>query len=120
VTDTACFRMARTPAACAVRPDTKQTDLDAGEALAAAKRFPRALAAPDESHWPNGEFLDAALRAVRTAERERYIERLNARVEQHRTRLEEILHGCRPDIRPAEFSRYAPAVLARAVGVTDE
>ncbi|MFJ2027991.1 hypothetical protein ACIODW_29870 [Streptomyces sp. NPDC087897] len=47
------------------------------------------MAAPGERHWPDGgDFLDVALSAVRPEEREGYIERLEAFVEQHRPRLE--------------------------------
>ncbi|MFD3701140.1 hypothetical protein ACFWUZ_34310 [Streptomyces sp. NPDC058646] len=60
--------------------------LDATEALAAAERFPWALAARGEEHWPDREFLNVALSAVSTEEREGYIERLEAFVEQHRAR----------------------------------
>ncbi|KOT65558.1 MULTISPECIES: hypothetical protein [Streptomyces] len=52
--------------------------LDATNVLAAAERFPWALAAPGERHWSGGEFLDVALSAVRTEERQGYIERLEA------------------------------------------
>ncbi|MGW6327253.1 hypothetical protein [Streptomyces sp. NPDC055100] len=55
--------------------------------LAAAERFPWAMAAPGERHWPDGgDFLEVALSAVRPKEREGYIERLEAFVEQHRAR----------------------------------
>ncbi|MFJ8697023.1 hypothetical protein [Streptomyces roseolilacinus] len=59
--------------------------LDAKDVLAAAERFPWAVAAPGERHWPDGgDFLDVALSAVRPEERDGYIERLEAFVEQHR------------------------------------
>ncbi|MEU5430921.1 hypothetical protein AB0H73_35685 [Streptomyces olivoreticuli] len=45
--------------------------------------------------------------AVRAEERDGYIERLEAFVEQHRTRLEEVLRGWGPGSRPAEYGRYA-------------
>lgn len=80
---------------------------EARDVLAAAERFPWALAAPGTRHWPDGEFLDVALSAVRTEEREGYIERLAAFVEQHRKRLEELLRAYGPGSRPAEFGRYA-------------
>ncbi|MEU9032773.1 hypothetical protein AB0D46_35770 [Streptomyces sp. NPDC048383] len=75
--------------------------------LAAAERFPWAVAAPRTRHWPDGGFLDVALSTVRTEEREGYIERLEAFVEHHRARLEELLHAYGPGSRPAEFGRYA-------------
>ncbi|TVL87349.1 hypothetical protein [Streptomyces sp. SAJ15] len=81
--------------------------LEARDVLAVAERFPWALAAPDERHWPDGEFLDVALSAVRTEEREGYIERLEAFVEQHRARLEELLRAYGPGSRPASHGRYA-------------
>ncbi|MER6523234.1 hypothetical protein ABT246_41390 [Streptomyces sp. NPDC001553] len=80
---------------------------EARDVLAAAERFPWALAAPGTRHWPDGEFLDVALSAVRTEEREGYIERLAAFVEQHRKRLEELLRAYGPGSRPAEFGRYS-------------
>ncbi|WP_434598027.1 hypothetical protein [Streptomyces sp. A5-4] len=82
--------------------------LDAKDVLAAAERFPWAVAAPGERHWPDGsDFLDVALSAVRTEEREGYIEHLQAFVEQHRPRLEEMLRGYGPGSRPASHGRYA-------------
>ncbi|WP_372412811.1 hypothetical protein [Streptomyces luteireticuli] len=86
---------------------TEQAELDEGEVLAAAEQFPWALAAPGERHWPDGEFLDVALRAVRPEEREGYIEHLKVFVEQHRARLEEMLCGWGPGSKPAQFGRYA-------------
>ncbi|MFD8288073.1 hypothetical protein ACFV2B_07535 [Streptomyces lavendulae] len=55
----------------------------------------------------DGEFLDVALSTVRTEERKGYIERLEAFVEEHRARLEELLRAYGPGSRPAEFGRYA-------------
>ncbi|MCY0947024.1 hypothetical protein [Streptomyces antarcticus] len=81
--------------------------LEAKDVLAAAERFPWALAAPETRHWPDGAFLDAALSAVRTEEREGYIERLEAFVEQHRARLEEMLRTHGPGSKPASHGRYA-------------
>ncbi|MFE9360276.1 hypothetical protein ACFYPB_40260 [Streptomyces olivaceoviridis] len=81
--------------------------LAAKAVLAAAERFPWALAAPGERHWPDGAFLDVALSAVRTEERQGYIERLEAFVEQHRARLEELLRAYGPGSRPASRGRYA-------------
>ncbi|MGW2108029.1 hypothetical protein [Streptomyces sp. NPDC001948] len=81
--------------------------LYAKRVLAVAEGFAWAVAAPDERHWPDGEFLDVALSAVRTEEREGYIERLEAFVEQHRARLEELLRACGPGSRPASHGRYA-------------
>ncbi|WP_329169466.1 hypothetical protein OG709_35955 (plasmid) [Streptomyces sp. NBC_01267] len=81
--------------------------LDARDVLTAAERFPWALAAPGTRHWPDGEFLDVALSTVRTEEREGYIERLEAFVEQHRARLEELLRAYGPGSRPASHGRYA-------------
>ncbi|GLW04713.1 hypothetical protein [Streptomyces lavendulae] len=52
--------------------------LDAKDVLAAAERFLWALPAPGTRHWPDGEFLDVALGAVRTEEREGCIKRLEA------------------------------------------
>ncbi|MEU3402127.1 hypothetical protein [Streptomyces filamentosus] len=75
--------------------------------LAAAERFPWALAAPAGRHWPDGEFLDVPLRAVRAEERVGCIERLEAFVEQHRARLEELLRAYWPGSRPASHGRYA-------------
>ncbi|AJF70467.1 hypothetical protein [Streptomyces vietnamensis] len=89
--------------------------LEAKDVLAAAERFPWALAAPDERHWPDGEFLDVALSAVRAKEREGYIERLEAFVKQRRARLEELLRVYGPGSMPASQGRYAligqPATL---------
>ncbi|WP_399935039.1 hypothetical protein [Streptomyces kanamyceticus] len=82
--------------------------LEAKDVLAAAERFPWAVAAPGERHWPDGsDFLDVALSAVRPEEREGYIERLEAFVEQHRARPEEMLRTHGPGSRPALHGRYA-------------
>ncbi|WDM16527.1 hypothetical protein J3S85_36600 [Streptomyces lavenduligriseus] len=82
--------------------------LEAKDVLAAAERFPRAVAAPGVRHWPDGgDFLDVALSAVRPEEREGYIERLEAFVEEHRARLEELLRAYGPGSRPASHGRYA-------------
>ncbi|MFF8280704.1 hypothetical protein ACF05T_32345 [Streptomyces lateritius] len=81
--------------------------LDAKDVLTAAERFPWALAAAGERHWPDGEFLDVALSAVRPEERQGYIERLEAFVEQHRARLEELLRTYGPGSRPASHGRYS-------------
>ena len=82
--------------------------LDAKDVLAAAERFPWAVAAPGVRHWPDGsDFLDVALSAVRPEEREGYIERLEAFVEQRRPRLEEMLRTHGPGSRPASHGRYA-------------
>jgi hypothetical protein len=81
--------------------------LDAKDVLAAAERFPWALAAPGERHWPDGAFLDVALSAVRPEERQGYIERLEAFVEQHRERLEELLRAYGQGSTPASHGRYA-------------
>ncbi|MFF7098309.1 hypothetical protein ACFY9A_38930 [Streptomyces rubradiris] len=82
--------------------------LEAKDVLAAAERFPWAVAASGVRHWPDGgDFLDVALSAVRPEEREGYIERLEAFVEQHRARLEEMLRTHGPGSRPASHGRYA-------------
>lgn len=81
--------------------------LYARRVLAVAEGFAWAVAAPDDRHWPDGEFLDVALSAVRTEEREGYIERLEAFVEQHRARLEELLRAYGPGSRPASHGQYA-------------
>ncbi|MEU9197729.1 hypothetical protein [Streptomyces hundungensis] len=82
--------------------------LDAKDVLAAAEGFPWAVAAPGVRHWPDGgDFLDVALSAVRPEEREGYIERLEAFVEQHRPRLEEMLRTHGPGSKPASHGRYA-------------
>jgi hypothetical protein len=81
--------------------------LDATAVLAAAERFPWALAGPGTRHWPDGEFLDVALSTVRAEEREGYIERLEAFVEEHRARLEELLRAYGPGSTPASHGRYA-------------
>ncbi|MEU4954700.1 hypothetical protein [Streptomyces lavendulae] len=82
--------------------------LDANDVLAAAERFPWALAAPGERNWPDGsDFLDVALSAVRPEEREDYIEHLEVFVGQHRARLEEMLRTHGPGSRPASHGRYA-------------
>ncbi|MFJ9795893.1 hypothetical protein [Streptomyces sp. NPDC101145] len=60
--------------------------LDAMEVLA-AERFPWALAALGTRLWPDGEFLDGALSAVRAEGPSGYIERLEAFVEQRRQRI---------------------------------
>ncbi|HBF85878.1 MAG TPA: hypothetical protein DD420_39965 [Streptomyces sp.] len=83
-------------------------ELDAKDVLAAAERFTWAVAAPGVRHWPDGsDFLDVALSAVRPEEREGYIERLEAFVEQHRPRLEEMLRTHGPGSKPASHGRYA-------------
>ncbi|MFJ5143207.1 hypothetical protein [Streptomyces sp. NPDC088707] len=83
-------------------------ELDAKDVLAAAERFPWAVAAPGTRHWPDGsDFLDAALSAVANEERAGYIERLEAFVEEHRDRLEELLRAYGPGSRPASHGRYA-------------
>ncbi|MFF9025747.1 chromosomal replication initiator protein DnaA [Streptomyces eurythermus] len=88
--------------------------LEAKHVLAAAERFPWAVAAPDARHWPDGgDFLDVALSAVRPEEREGYIERLQAFVEQHHARLEEMLRTHGPGSRPASHDRYALVRPAR-------
>ncbi|MFV0126132.1 hypothetical protein ACLGI4_00050 [Streptomyces sp. HMX112] len=98
--------------------------LEAKDVLAVAERFPWALAAPGERHWPDGEFLDIALSAVCTEEREGYIERLEVFVEQHRACLEELLRAYGPGSRPASHGRYAligqpeTLVIARCRGRT--
>ncbi|MFF7342052.1 hypothetical protein ACFZAT_32710 [Streptomyces sp. NPDC008163] len=82
--------------------------LEATDVLAAAERFPWAVAAPGTRHWPDGsDFLDAALSAVANDERAGYIERLEAFVEDHRARLEELLRAYGPGSRPASHGRYA-------------
>ncbi|MGW2843289.1 hypothetical protein ACWCWD_36560 [Streptomyces sp. NPDC001493] len=82
--------------------------LDATGVLAAAERFPWAVAARGVRHWPDGsDFLDVALSAVRPEEREGYIERLEAFVEQHRARLEKMLRTHGPGSEPASHGRYA-------------
>ncbi|MFJ5851161.1 hypothetical protein [Streptomyces sp. NPDC092903] len=82
--------------------------LDAKGVLAAAERFPWAVAAPGERHWPDGsDFLEVALSAVGPEEREGYIERLEAFVGQHRARLEEMLRTHGPGNKPASRGRYA-------------
>ncbi|MHB6912839.1 hypothetical protein [Streptomyces sp. DB-54] len=75
--------------------------------LAVAEGFAWAVAAPGDRQWPDGEFLDVALSAVRTEEREGYVERLEAFVEEHRARLEELLRAYGPGSRPASPGRYA-------------
>lgn len=81
--------------------------LEARDVLAAAERFPWAVAAPGTRHWPDGsDFLDVALSAVGNEEREGYIERLEEFVEQHRARLEELLHAYGPGSMPASHGRY--------------
>ncbi|MFI8425982.1 hypothetical protein [Streptomyces sp. NPDC085479] len=101
------------PASPAPQEDPVEEDpgpapvLDSKDVLAAAERFPWALAAPAARHWPDGEFLDVALSAVRAEEREGYIERLEAFVEQHRPRLEEMLRTHGPGSKPASHGRYA-------------
>ncbi|GAA3015344.1 hypothetical protein [Streptomyces fulvorobeus] len=80
---------------------------DAAAVLAAADRFPWALAPPKVRHWPDGAFLDTALSAVRPEERAGYIEQLEAFVQQHRARLEELLRAYGPGSRPASHGRYA-------------
>ncbi|MGO4634920.1 hypothetical protein AB4225_28935 [Streptomyces sp. 2RAF24] len=81
--------------------------LYARRVLAVAEGFTWASAASGTRHWPDGEFLDVALRAVRAEERAGYIERLEAFVEQHRERLEELLRAYGPGSRPASHGRYA-------------
>ncbi|MCT2546930.1 MULTISPECIES: hypothetical protein [Streptomyces] len=81
--------------------------LDAKDVLVAAERFPWALAAPGELHWPDGEFMNVALRAVRTEELDGYIERLEVFVEQYRAHLEEMLRAYGPGNRPASAGSWA-------------
>ncbi|MEV7898263.1 hypothetical protein [Streptomyces cyaneofuscatus] len=82
--------------------------LDPVAVLAAAERFPYAVAAPDKRHWPDGaDFLNIALSAVRPEERAGYIEHLKAFVEQHRARLEKVLRAYGPGSEPASHGRYA-------------
>ncbi|MFF7361553.1 hypothetical protein [Streptomyces sp. NPDC008125] len=82
--------------------------LDATDVLAAAERFPWAVAAPGVRHWPDGgDFLDVALSAVRPEERAGYIERLEAFVVEHRPRLEKMLRTHGPGSKPATHGRYA-------------
>ncbi|MFE7676780.1 hypothetical protein ACFU5N_31785 [Streptomyces albidoflavus] len=82
--------------------------LEATDVLAAAERFPWAVAAPGTRRWPDGsDFLDVALSAVRPEERAGYIGRLEAFVEEHRARLEEVLRTHGPGSRPAAHGRYA-------------
>ncbi|MEV2256258.1 hypothetical protein AB0I94_37880 [Streptomyces sp. NPDC050147] len=69
--------------------------------LAAAARFPWALAVPGMRHRPDGFFLDVALSAVCTEEREGYTARLEVFLEHHRARLEELLRAYGPGSRPA-------------------
>ncbi|MEU2441766.1 hypothetical protein ABZ595_37135 [Streptomyces rubradiris] len=96
------------PAEAPAEDPAPAVELDAKDVLAAAERFPWAVAAPGERHWPDGSnFLDVPLSAMRSEEREGYIERLQAFVEQHRTRLEELLRAYGPDSRPASHDRYA-------------
>ncbi|MEU2855578.1 hypothetical protein [Streptomyces syringium] len=96
----------------------------APDLLAAAERSPWALAAPGGvRHWPDGgDFLDVALNAVRPEEREGYIERPKAFVEQHRARLEEMLRTHGPGRRNAEQQQNdrrteAEAVLSEATSL---
>ncbi|WP_097983986.1 hypothetical protein [Streptomyces sp. f150] len=66
------------------------------------------MVAPGTLHWPDGaDFLDAALSAVANEERAGYIERLEAFVEEHRDRLEELLRTHGPGSKPASHGRYA-------------
>ncbi|MFG2097172.1 hypothetical protein [Streptomyces sp. NPDC048612] len=82
--------------------------LEAKDVLAAAECFSWAVAAPGTRHWPDGsDFLDVALSAVGDEERAGYIERLEAFVEEHRDRLEELLRAYGPGSRPASHGRYA-------------
>ncbi|WEV23754.1 hypothetical protein OYE22_33375 [Streptomyces sp. 71268] len=80
---------------------------EARDVLAVAGRHPWAVAAAGERHWPDGEFLDVALSAVRPGEHEGYAERLEAFVERHRERLEELLRAYGPGSAPAARGRYA-------------
>jgi hypothetical protein len=100
-------RASPAPAEAPAQEPAPAPALDAKDALAATERFPWALAAPGERHWPDGEFLDVALSVVRTEERQGYIERLEAFAEQHRARLEEMLRAYGPGSRPASHGRYA-------------
>ncbi|MFF9785605.1 hypothetical protein [Streptomyces nigrescens] len=93
---------AEAPAPAAAPP------LEAKDVLAVAEGFAWAVAAPGERHWPDGgDFLDVALSTVRDKEREGYTERLEAFVEQHQARLEELLRAYGPGSRPASHGRYA-------------
>ncbi|MFJ9623332.1 hypothetical protein [Streptomyces sp. NPDC101181] len=96
------------PAEAPVEDPAPAVELDAKDVLAAAERFTWAVAAPGERHWPDGsDFLDVALSAVRPEERAGYIERLEAFVEKHRARLEEMLRTHGPGSKPASHGRYA-------------
>jgi hypothetical protein len=89
-------------------PALAPSPLYARRVLAVAEGFTWAVAAPGMRHWPDGrDFLDVALAAVRPEEREGYTERLEAFVEQHRARLEEMLRAYGPGSRPASRGRYA-------------
>ncbi|MFD6529378.1 hypothetical protein [Streptomyces sp. NPDC060184] len=101
---------------------TEQCHVDAfaRDVLAAVERFPWAVAAPGERHWPDGEFLNVALYAVRAEERQGYVEHLEAFMVEHRGRLEELLRAYGPGTRPASHGRYAligqpetPVILER-------
>ncbi|MFD6534685.1 hypothetical protein [Streptomyces sp. NPDC060184] len=82
---------------------TEQCDVDAfaQDVLAATERFPWAVAAPGERHWPDGEFPNVALHAVRPEERDGYVEHLEAFSVEHRARLEELLRAYGPGTRRA-------------------
>ncbi|MFF3158958.1 hypothetical protein [Streptomyces sp. NPDC057910] len=81
---------------------------EAADVLEAAERFPWAVAAQGRRHWPDGsDFLEAALSAVGDEERAGCIERLEAFVEEHRDRPEELPRAYGPGSRPASHGRYA-------------
>ncbi|MEU4173372.1 hypothetical protein AB0F46_41940 [Streptomyces sp. NPDC026665] len=82
--------------------------LEAKDVLAVAERFLWAVTAPGTRYWSDGsDFLDVGLSAVGNEERAGYIARLEAFVEEHRARLEELLCAYGPGSTPASHGRYA-------------
>lgn len=67
-----------------------------------------ALAALGTRHWPDGEFLDVALSAVRTEVRQGYVERLEVFVEERRPPL----GGAAARVRAGQQARLARTVRA--------
>ncbi|MFE3143367.1 hypothetical protein [Streptomyces scopuliridis] len=83
--------------------------LDAQEVLTAAQQSTWALTDPGNWFLPDSstEILTVALNAVREDERDGYTQRLEAFAEQHRERLQEMLHQYGPGSAPSEHGRYA-------------
>ncbi|MER8233136.1 hypothetical protein [Streptomyces sp. NPDC094049] len=101
------------PASPASTPPAQELapTLDTKKVLAAARRCTWALAGPGDFLDPEAsdEILATALGAVREDEKAGYPEGLEAFAEQHRARLEKLLHAYGPGSAPASHGRYVLA-----------